>query len=83
VRWADAAISAASDGWSWRRGGFAQEILSRPAPVGTVLAMGPAYGAAAHGLALVAASLVRGNAVIWLAAEERPFPPLRVAAHAA
>ncbi len=82
VLWAGQALSVAGVDWRWRQVGFGQESLSRPAPLGVTAVLGPRCGAMPDELVLVMAALVRGNAVIWLAAEERPLFALRIAEHA-
>ncbi len=82
VDWAAGSLSLARDGGTWRQVGYRTDLLSVPRPLGVALVLGPAYGAMPHDFLLAFAALARGNAVIWLAAEERPLVSLRIAEHA-
>ena len=81
--WSERALSSACRAWSWQPAGFGREILERPAPLGVAAVLGPAFGTATDEFVLALAALARGNAVIWMAGDERPLLPLRIAEHLA
>jgi acyl-CoA reductase-like NAD-dependent aldehyde dehydrogenase len=81
--WSERALAAAGRAWNWRPAGFGRDVLERPAPLGVVAVQGPAFGTTPDEFVLAMAALVRGNAVIWLAGEERPLLALRIAQHLA
>ena len=82
VDWAALSLRSARDGGTSRQVGYTTELLFAQRPLGVAVVQGPSFGALPYDFLLAFAALARGNAVIWLAPEERPLGSLRIAEHA-